>query len=296
MTHDIEALRPYLFSIAYRMLGNASEAEDMVQETFLRFYAGMHGEIASPKAYLATVITRLCLDELKSARVTRAAYHGPWLPEPVLTADLAPGPEEQAEHRDDVSLAFLVLLERLTPEERAAFVLREAFDYRYDEIADVLQKSNAASRKLVQRARERVDAPRRDAPVSHGDHRRLTERFLDAARRGEIQRLEEMLAADVTYWMDGGRQARASRRPIHGRNSVARLMSFLLVKIFPSLEFTYEPVNGGLGVLWWDDDRLIAVTEAAIDNGEIVALHSVMNRDKLAYIRCRVRPPGPPAI
>ncbi len=273
MTHDIEALRPYLFSIAYRMLGNASEAEDMVQEAFLRFYAGTQGEIASPKAYLATVITRLCLDELKSARVTRAAYHGPWLPEPVLTADLAPGPEEQAEHRDDVSLAFLVLLERLTPEERAAFVLREAFDYRYDEIANVIQKSNAASRKLVQRARERVDVPQRDARVSLDDQRRLTERFLDAARRGEIQRLEEMLAADVTYWMDGGRQARASRRPIHGRNSVARLMSFLLVKIFPSLEFTYEPVNGGFGVLWWEADRLIAVTEAAIDDGEIVALY-----------------------
>jgi RNA polymerase sigma-70 factor (ECF subfamily) len=134
--------------------------------------------------------------------------------------------------------------------------------------------------------------PQRDARVSLDDQRRLTERFLDAARRGEIQRLEEMLAADVTYWMDGGRQARASRRPIHGRNSVARLMSFLLVKIFPSLEFTYEPVNGGFGVLWWEADRLIAVTEAAIDDGEIVALHSVMNPDKLAHIRGRVRPPG----
>ena len=296
MTHDIETLRPYLFSIAYRMLGNASEAEDMVQEAFLRFYAGTQGEIASPKAYLATVITRLCLDELKSARVTRAAYHGPWLPEPVLTADLAPGPEEQAASRDDISLAFLVLLERLSPEERAAFVLREAFGYSYDEIASVLDKSAAASRKLVQRARQRMDAPPRREHASLDDQRRLTERFLDAARRGEIQRLEEMLAADVTYWMDGGRQARASRRPIHGRNSVARLMSFLLVKIFPVLEFTYEPVNGGLGVLWWDDGRLIAVTEAMIDNGEIVALHSVMNPDKLAHIRCRVRPPGSPAI
>jgi len=294
MTHDIEALRPYLFSIAYRMLGNASEAEDMVQEAFLRFYAGSPGTVESPKAFLATVITRLCLDELKSARVTRAVYHGPWLPDPVPTADLAPGPEEQAASQDDISLAFLVLLERLSPEERAAFVLREAFGYPYDEIASVLDRSATATRKLVQRARQRMGGPQRRAQVSLDDQRRLTERFLVAARQGDLQRLEEVLAADVTYWMDGGRQARAARRPIDSRHSVARLMSFLLTKIFPSVEFSFEHVNGGIGLLWWEGDRLINVTELTIRDGEIVALRSVMNPDKLAYIRRRVDPSGIP--
>jgi RNA polymerase sigma-70 factor (ECF subfamily) len=291
MTHDIDALRPYLFSIAYRMLGNASEAEDMVQEAYLRFYAGTQGEVASPKAYLATVITRLCLDELKSARVTRAAYHGPWLPEPVLTADLSPGPEEQAASRDDISLAFLVLLERLSPEERAAFVLREAFGYPYDEIASVLDKSSAASRKLVQRARQRMDAPRRQAHVSLDDQRRLTERFLHAARHGDLQRLEEMLAADVTSWVDGGEGVRAARRPIVGRTNVAHQQIGLLGRIFHGLEFSFEPLNGGVGILWWDDDRLVNAMEVEALDEVIVALRSVMNPSKLAYLSQRVSPP-----
>jgi RNA polymerase sigma-70 factor (ECF subfamily) len=290
--NDLESLRPYLFSIAYRMLGEAGEAEDMVQEAFLRYLTGAPETVDAPKAYLATIVTRLCLDHLKSARVTRAAYHGPWLPSPVPTVDLAPGPEEQAAGRDDVSLAFLVLLERLTPHERAAFVLREAFDYQYDDIATVLGNSSAACRKLVQRARERVGQPKRARQVSLDDQRRLTERFLDAARRGDLQRLEEVLAADVTYWMDGGRQARASRRPIHSRNSVARLMSFLLTKIFPNVVFSFESVNGGLAALWWEGDRLINVSEVVVEDGEIIALRSVMNPEKLAYLRRRVGPPA----
>jgi RNA polymerase sigma-70 factor (TIGR02957 family) len=291
MTHDIEALRPYLFSIAYRMLGNASEAEDMVQEAFLRFYAGSPGTVESPKAYLATVITRLCLDELKSARVTRAAYHGPWLPDPVLTADLAPGPEEWAASRDDISLALLVLLERLSPEERAAFVLREAFGYPYEEIATVLDRSAAATRKLVQRARQRMGGPQRRAQVSLDDQRRLTERFLHAARQGDLQRLEELLAADVTSWVDGGGSVRAARRPIVGRSNVARQQIGLLGRIFPRLEFSFELLNGGIGILWWDGDRLVNAMEVEMLDGAIVALRSVMNPAKLAYLRQRVSPP-----
>jgi RNA polymerase sigma-70 factor (ECF subfamily) len=293
-TDDIDGLRPYLFSIAYRMLGDASEGEDVVQEAFLRYVAGAPDLVASPKAYLATVITRLCLDELKSARVTRAAYHGPWLPEPVLTADLAPGPEEQAASRDDVSLAFLVLLERLSPEERAAFVLREAFDYQYDDIASILHKTNAASRKLVQRARQRVETPRRREHVSPEAQRRLTERFILAARQGDLDRLEDLLAADATSWMDGGDLQKAARRPIRGRDRVARQMIGLLERIFPDVVFSFEPVNGGVAVLWWQADRLLLVMMASIVDGTITNLHCVMNPAKVAYLRQRVSPPVSP--
>jgi len=289
--NDLETLRPYLFSIAYRMLGDASEAEDMVQETFLRFYASARDDVDSPKAYLATVITRLCLDHLKSARVTRAAYHGPWLPSPVLTADLAPGPEEQATGRDDVSLAFLVLLERLTPHERAAFVLREAFDYRYDDIAEVLGNSSAAARKLVQRARERVGQAERRRCVA-GDHQqRLTERFLEAARRGDLSRLEDVLAADVTSWVDGGAEVRAARRPIVGRTNVARQQAGLLTKIFPGLTFSFHSLNGVDGILWWDGETLVNAMSIEMSDGVITGLYSVLNPIKLAHLRERVTPP-----
>jgi RNA polymerase sigma-70 factor (ECF subfamily) len=273
------------------MLGDASEAEDVVQEAFLRYVAGTPDAVVSPKAYLATIVTRLCLDELKSARVARSAYLGPWLPEPVLTADLAPGPEEQAASLDDVSLAFLVLLERLTPEERAAFVLREAFEYQYDAIAGILHKTNAASRKLVQRARQRVGSSRRRERVSPDAQRRLTERFILAARHGDIDQLEELLAADATSWMDGGELQKAARRPIRGRERVARQMTGLLARIFPDVTFSFEPVNGGVAVLWWQADRLLVVMMASIVDGAITDLHCVMNPAKVAYLRQRVSPP-----
>src|SRR5215207_10742299 len=177
------ALRPYLFSIAYRMLGSASDAEDVIQDAYLRMLRTSPRDIRSPKAYLSAVVTRLCLDLLTARKAERETYHGPWLPEPVLTDDLESSPETATESREDISLAALVLLERLTPEERATYVLREAFDYPYDEIAPILGKSIPATRQIAHRAHQHLaDRPRFVA--SPENQHRLAERFLTAAREG----------------------------------------------------------------------------------------------------------------
>lgn len=286
----LDALRPYLFSIAYRMVGSASDAEDIVQDAFLRFLAGDPNSVESPKAFLSTVVTRLCLDHVKSARVTREQYPGPWLPEPVLTVDLDSGPAEQAERREDVSIAFLVLLERLTPDERAAFVLREAFEYPYNDIAGVLGKSSAATRKLVQRARQRLaDVPRRFESAFE-DHRRLTERFLAAAGRGDVEALAATLAEDITVRVDGGPDTRAARRPVYGRdNNVRFLMG--IVRMFPDAGVTLEDVNGEVAILLWDGDILMSVSTIEALDGRITGMHTMMNPAKLAHIRQRVNSP-----
>jgi len=288
----VTTLRPYLFSIAYRMLGSASDAEDVVQEAFLRYFSDDRESVKSPKAFLATIVTRLCLDHLKSARVTRSEYVGPWLPEPVLTEDLAPGPDEQAERRDDVSLAFLVLLERLTPEERAAFVLREAFGFSYDDIAAMLDKSNAACRKLLQRARQHLESERRQFRVAFEDQRRLTERFLAAARDGNLAVLTDALTEDVTVWADGGPDVLASRRPLHGRETVVPYSIGIMQKVVPDALVTFEDVNGELAILFWIDGKLRGVTTVEMRDGRIAALRSVMNPEKLAHISGRVSPPA----
>lgn len=287
----IEQLRPYLFSIAYRMAGSASEAEDIVQEAFLRYYSGQPETVESPKAYLGTVVTRLALDHLKSARVTKEQYRGPWLPEPVLTADLSPGPESQAESRDDISMAFLVLLEKLSPEERAAFVLREAFDFQYDDIASVLGKSNAATRKLVQRARDRVRRKEQRHTSSYAEQRRLAERFLEAARDGNIQMFTDVLAEDVTIWADGGEDALAARKPVVGRENISRYSTGLIHRVFPDADVTIESVNGQAGLLMWSGGTLVSATTVTIEDGRIVALHAVINPRKLAHLQHRLSRP-----
>lgn len=288
---EFESLRPYLFAIAYRMLGSASEAEDVVQDAYLRAQDAPTPDIRSPKAYLATIVTRLCLDQLKSARATRETYLGPWLPEPVPTADLLPAPVQAAERREEISLAFLVLLERLTPEERAAYVLREAFEYPYDEIAAVLGKSAAATRQLAHRARQHVAADRPRFTAAADEQRRLTESFLAAARRGDLHALTDALAADVVLWADGGAKARAARRPIHGRAAIANW----LVGVIPSLpadtRTTYEAINGEIAVLLWLGDELNSATILETRDGRVQAVRSILNPDKLAYLRRRVASP-----
>lgn len=286
----IDALRPYLFSIAYRMVGSASESEDIVQDAFLRFLSGDRDSVESPKAFLSTIVSRLCLDHLKSARVTREQYPGPWLPEPVLTADLASEPEEQAERRDDISLAFLILLERLTPDERAAFVLREAFDFPYNDIADVLGKSSAASRKLVQRARQRLSSEQRRFEAAFADHRRLTERFLAAAGRGDVEALAATLAEDITVWVDGGPDTHAARRPVYGRENNVRFL-LGIVRMFPNAGVTLEDVNGEVAILLWDGVTLISVSTIEVIDDRITGMRTMMNPAKIAYLRQRVNPP-----
>lgn len=283
-----EALRPYLFAVAYRMLGSGSDAEDVVQDAYLRYQAAPRDDVRSPKAFLTTLVSRLCLDRLKSARAQRERYVGPWLPEPVPTADADPGPLPTVERREAVSLAFLVLLERLAPEERAAYVLREAFDYGYDEIAGVLGKTPAATRQLVHRARERVAAGRPRFAAAPAEQRLLTERFLAACERGDLASLTAVLAPNVVSWSDGGPTVKAARLPIPGRERVARFLAGLLRQA--PAGFRAEPVelNGGAALLLWNGDALHGVLALDGQDGLIEELRFVLNPDKLAYLRRRL--------
>ncbi|MBA3528737.1 MAG: RNA polymerase sigma-70 factor [Propionibacteriaceae bacterium] len=289
-----ESLRRYLFAIAYRMLGSASEAEDIVQDAYLRARDVRADEVHSLKAYLATVVTRLCLDQLRSARAQREVYIGPWLPEPVPTADLTQAgdvtnrPAEATEQADDISLALLVLLERLTPEERATYVLREAFAYPYDEIASVLGKSSAAVRQLSHRAKKRVAAGRPRFQTSPETQRALAERFLAASRGGDLGALTAILAADVTGWSDGGGVVRAARRPIVGRDAVARLIVGQASKWLHDVTTTFASVNGGIAALYWRDGHLINVLILDADASGIHAILAVVNPEKLAYLERRL--------
>ena len=213
---EFERHRSKLFGLAYRMLGSAEEAEDVVQDAFLRWHQA--SAVESPWAWLAKVATNLCVNRLTSARARRESYVGSWLPEPVLTAGGALGPLDSAEQREFVSLAFLVLLERLNPVERAVFVLREAFDYSHREVAEVIDSSEANSRQLYTRARRRLTEARgrSDRRLDQAHRRDLVESFLAAAQQGDLPGLEKVLAEDVTVWVDGGGRVGAARRPISG--------------------------------------------------------------------------------
>ncbi|MET9358797.1 RNA polymerase sigma factor SigJ [Streptomyces sp. NPDC006617] len=221
---EFERHRPRLFGIAYRMLGSAHEAGDAVQDAWPRFASADRAGIEQPGAWLARVVTNLCLTRLTSARARRESYVGTWLPEPVVTADGTLGPLESAEQRDAVSTALLLLLERLTPTERAVYVLREAFAYGYREIAGVLDLGEANCRQLHRRAVRRVGEPgSRFEPVP-GRRERLVASFLTAAREGDLAGLEKLLAEDVTWWSDGGGKVSAARRPVEGRDKVLRFV------------------------------------------------------------------------
>ena len=284
-----EALRPYLFRVAYRMLGSASDAEDVIQDAYLRLARVSYADIRSPKAYLSSVVTRLCLDLLASRKGERTAYRGPWLPEPVLTEDLEPGPEAATEWRDEISLALLVLLEHLTPEERATYVLREAFDYPYREIAQMLDKSVPATRQLAHRARAHLTGrPRFDA--SPQDQQRLTEQFLAATRRGDMPALTMLLAEDVTGWADGGAKARAARRPIRGHDAVARWQVGVHRILYADARATFAGVNGGVGALLWVGAELVTVTILDVDAERIQTVRSISNPDKLAFLQRQLSP------
>ncbi len=280
-----ETYRPLLFSIAYRMLGSASDAEDMVQETYLRYRTAQEAEIRSLKSFLMTVITRLCLDELKSARVQREQYLGPWLPEPVLTGDA----EALVEQRESLSLAFLKLLEELTPAERAVFVLHEAFDYPYDEIGKILDKNAAACRQLFHRAEERLAAHQRRFEPSLDAQRELVGRFLLASQSGNVQALTELLARDVVVWSDGGGKVSAAIRPVYGQERIVRFVQGLLWKSLAALAMSIETINGAPALLFWTGETLFMVSSFRIADGQIQEAYGVLNPDKLAYLQRQLR-------
>jgi len=281
---DFENYRPLLFSIAYRMLGSANEAEDIVQETYLRYRTSSESDIRSLKTYLSTIVTHLCLDYLKSARVQREQYIGTWLPEPVLTNGPAIAPLETIEQQETISMAFLVLLQSLTPPERAVFLLHEVFDYDYQEIANIINKSAANCRQLLHRAKADLAERRHRFEPSREAYLQLIGRFSKACQEGDVQGLAEILAQDVIDWSDGGGKVLAALRPIYGIQAVTRLWLGLTRKAPADLVITVEDVNGSPGVVLWTAGALYAVITFEIVDEQIRGIYTVVNPDKLAYV------------
>lgn len=283
-TEEFEQLRPLLFSIAYRILGSVGEAEDAVQETWLR-YESSQAQPTSIKAFLSAVVTRISIDILRSARVRREVYVGQWFPEPLLT-DPYQDPERSAELANSVSMAALLLLERLGPLERAVFVLREVFGFGFPEVASAVGRSEAACRQLAARARRHMDAGRPRFEADRREREKLAARFFDALREGDVDGLRELLAADVQIVADGGGKAPQLARAIVGADNVARVLASIfswLVRI----DVTLEPheVNGQPGAIFRDRDGKVLNT-LALDmlDGEIQTIRSVSNPDKLGHL------------
>jgi RNA polymerase sigma-70 factor (ECF subfamily) len=282
-----EELRPLLFSIAYRMLGGVSEAEDIVQDAFLRFHrAREEGAVVdSPKGYLTTTTTRLAIDQLRSARRRRERYVGTWLPEPLLT-EAASDAAKHAETADSLSMAFLVLLESLSPVERAVFLLREVFGYDYAEIAGIVGKSEDNARQLASRARRHVDEHKPRFEVSRRQRDELARRFFAAVEGGDTEALVEMLAADVVLYGDGGGKAPAIPRPISGRERVARMLA-AWIELGARAGVTLQPaeINGEPGARMVDrDGRLVSVWAIDIAENVVQTVRSIVNPDKLAHL------------
>ena len=285
---DLEALRPSAFAVAYRMLGSVSEAEDVVQEGLLRLHRARAGgeRIESPRAYLSTVVSRLSLDLLRSARVKRETYVGEWLPEPLVTS-ADDDPARKAEIADSLSLAFLVLLESLSPEQRAAFLLREVFDEPYERIAEIVGTSEQNARQLATRARRHVEERRPRFEATRAQHEALATRFFAAAEDGDLEALEELLAHDVVFRADGGGKAPAAARAVHGRARVARLLiaGLRTAGRFAGMTARREQVNGQPGALFFDGEgRLISVAILDIAEGQIQGVSAIANPDKLQHL------------
>src|ERR671918_2605917 len=286
---QFDQLRRSAFAVAYRMLGSVSEAEDMVQEGFLRLHRAREGgeRIESPRAYLSTVVSRLALDHLRSAAVRRETYVGEWLPEPLVTS-ADDDPARKAEMADSLSLAFLVLLESLSPEQRAAFLLREVFDEPYDRIAEIVGTSAQNARQLATRARRHVQGRRPRFEASREQREELATRFFAAAEEGDLQGLEELLAHDVVLHGDGGGKAPALKRAVHGRATVARILTTGFARLQTLLAgFTTrrEEVNGQPGALVFDrEGRLIGVMSLDVAEGQIQGVRSIVNPDKLRHL------------
>jgi RNA polymerase sigma-70 factor, ECF subfamily len=285
-----QAHRPALFAVAYRMLGSATDAEDVVQDAWLRYAAAQPSDLRSPKAYLTTIVTRLCLDRLKSARAAREDYVGPWLPEPVATDDRRE-PEQSLALTESVTLAFMVLLETLSPEERAVFLLREVFDYEYDEIAAMLETTPANCRQLFHRAKGRI-ADRRPRFRDAADEKRpLVVRFVNALRDGNADELTSVLAADVGFWSDGGGKVLAARRPVFGRGNVVSLLVGIR-RTAPSTGIALDAVtldivevNREPAMVVRVAGRVDSVYALTVEDDAITALRIVRNPDKLRFLQ-----------
>ena len=276
--------RNYLFSIAYRMLGSRVDAEDMLQETFLKWQGVSQTEIRDPRAFLVTVITRLCINQLQSARSRREEYFGHWLPEPLLTQTIEEG-SSLPDLNESLSMAFLILLERLNPLERAVFLLREVFEYEYTEVAEMLDQNEANCRQILSRARRHMtdDRPRFD--TSPQQRKRLLQQFLEATSHGNMEGLLSLLASDVVLYADGGGKATAVPNPIYGADRVARFFVAGREKLVPSdLVSSFAEINGQLGLVAYHQGQVFGVLTVDIAEGRIRNIYIVRNPEKLALL------------
>lgn len=279
--------RNLLFSVAYRVLGTAADAEDAVQDTWVKWSAADRSQVADPKAYLTRIVSNLALEQLRSTRRKRETYVGPWLPEPILTSGDA---AETVTDAESVSMAMLVVLETLSPLERAVFVLKEVFGFSHAEIAEAVERSEAAVRQAAHRAREHVRARRPRFTADRSRQREVTERFFAAATGGDISALMELLSPDVTLWTDGGGKVRQAMRPVVGASTVASWFAAIGTVTYQGVEpadmrAELVEVNGGPGVVFSGSGRVIATVTFDFDaDGRITAIHNVANPDKLQAI------------
>lgn len=272
--------RNLLFTVAYEMLGSAADTEDVLQETWLRWSQVDAAQVLDERAYLIRIVTRLALNQIRTISRRRESYVGPWLPEPLLTA---PDVAEDIALADSLSTAMLLVLETLTPTERAVFVLREVFDMPHDEIAEAVDKSSAAVRQIAHRARRHVDARRPREAISEGHQRAVVDRLRAALTTGDIQSLMDLLAPDVVLLTDGGGIKKAALRPIHGPEKILRFIAGVLPKDVPT---SLQPivVNGGLGLAFVADGSLDTVATLRFENGQITGLYLVRNPEKLSRV------------
>lgn len=285
----LESYRPLLFAIAYQMTGSASEAEDLVQETYLRYQqAQAQVEVQSVKSFLTTIIVHLAIDYLKSSRHQRERYVGVWLPEPVLTDRAEPLPGEIVERHEAVSMAFLILLQALTPPERAVFLLREVFDFPYETIATIIGKSAAACRQIFHRAQRHLAAKQRPFEVGDEAHHSLVAHFLAATQQGDFDELLRDLAEDVTLYGDGGGKATVVPQPLHGAEVVARFFSIISRKAPEGTRVVLSEANGMPALLGWEGGALTTVFLFAISDGHLAEIYAQRNPDKLIYLRRQV--------
>lgn len=275
--------RNLLFGIAYRMLGLVMDAEDMVQESYIRWNTVCSDSVDSPKSYLTTMMTRLCIDHLRSAKVQREEYIGPWLPSPIFTDTATP--EQTVDQHASISMAFLIMLERLNPVERAVFLLREVFDYDYGAIAEIVDKSEAACRQIMRRARQHVDEKETRYTPDMTVQQKLLEQFLELVVTGNTDDLLGLLTDDVISYSDGGGQVATARKPVIGAPNIARFMIGLTKRATPDMQYILKEVNGQLAVCVCINDRPFSIFmfEYA-ENNQFSKVYAVVNPDKLKHL------------
>lgn len=278
---EFELHRRHLFAIAYRMLGTVVDAEDAVQEAFLRWQQSDRSQVENSRAFLSTTVTRLCIDRLRSARTAREKYVGPWLPEPICGCSSEP---DSAELAESLSIAFLVALETLSPVERAAFLLRDVFQYDFDQIADIVGKSSANCRQIVSRARRNLKKRRRREPADRKRADELTDAFLSACRNGDLEELVSLLSEDVTLCSDGGGQVPSALRPISGTQNVARFLLGIMNKAPDGLAIHRCAVNGQPGIVASLQESPVSVLTTDCDDRQISAVYIINNPGKLVRI------------